>query len=125
MLPHATSIRQRDSQPNASGKPGAVHIAISAISGGRRKRQRDVNHAENAVWRVQSFHNYADYALGKGFQSALYELEDAGADQSVALMCSEAVWWRCHRRIIADCLFGARASGCSHGGTWTNTASEP
>ena len=72
--------------------------------GGRRKKQPDVDDAVNAFWRVQSFHNYADYALSEEFQSALDELEDVGADRAVALMCSEAVWWRCHRRLITDYL---------------------
>jgi uncharacterized protein (DUF488 family) len=53
---------------------------------------------------VRSFHNYADYALGEDFQHALAELEDLGHDRSLAVMCSEAVWWRCHRRIITDYL---------------------
>jgi|TARA_R100000501_G_C2630518_1_gene125928 uncharacterized protein (DUF488 family) len=72
--------------------------------GGRRKKQPGVGDALNAFWRVQSFHNYADYALSPEFQSALRELEDLGADLAVALMCSEAVWWRCHRRLITDYL---------------------
>ena len=76
--------------------------------GGRRKKQPDVDDGLNAFWRVRSFHNYADYALGDEFQSALRELEDIGAEQSVTLMCSEAVWWRCHRRLITDYLLARR-----------------
>ncbi len=72
--------------------------------GGRRGKQPDIDDELNAFWRVQSFHNYADYALTGEFQSALRELEDIGAKQFVALMCSEAVWWRCHRRLITDYL---------------------
>lgn len=72
--------------------------------GGRRKKQPDVDDTLNAFWRVQSFHNYADYALREEFRSAIDELEDIGTDRSVALMCSEAVWWRCHRRVITDYL---------------------
>jgi uncharacterized protein (DUF488 family) len=56
------------------------------------------------MWRVRSFHNYADYALGDEFAGAFNELLRLGRDQRVALMCSEAVWWRCHRRIITDYL---------------------
>ncbi len=58
----------------------------------------------NAHWRNRSFHNYADYALSPDFAAALGELLDLGRAQRVAMMCSEAVWWRCHRRIVADHL---------------------
>ena len=56
------------------------------------------------MWRVRSFHNYADYALGEDFAVAFEKLVRLGCDQRLALMCSEAVWWRCHRRIITDYL---------------------
>lgn len=72
--------------------------------GGRRPRQRGVDENTNALWRAQSFHNYADYALGDDFAAALRELERLGQSHRVALVCAEAVWWRCHRRIIADYL---------------------
>lgn len=74
--------------------------------GGRRPRQ-PVDPAINALWRVQSFHNYADYALGPQFHAALDDLLSLGARQRLALMCSEAVWWRCHRRIVTDYLLAA------------------
>lgn len=77
-----------------------------AALGGRRPRQ-PVAPEVNALWRVQSFHNYADYALGIDFRAALAELLTLGTRQIVALMCSEAVWWRCHRRIITDHLLAA------------------
>lgn len=72
--------------------------------GGRRGKQPEVDRSVNALWRVESFHNYADYALGAEFAAALRELVELGHNQCIALMCSEAVWWRCHRRIIADHL---------------------
>ena len=72
--------------------------------GGRRKRQKDMEPALNGYWRVQSFHNYADYALSNEFRSAIANIEAFANDCRVALMCSEAVWWRCHRRITADHL---------------------
>lgn len=52
------------------------------------------------ICRARSFHNYADYALGYQSREALRELIELGRDQLLAMMCSEAVWWRCHRRII-------------------------
>ena len=72
--------------------------------GGRRPKQAGIDPAINAHWRVQSFHNYADYALGEEYGAAFAELVELGKDQRVAVMCSEAVWWRCHRRIITDYL---------------------
>ncbi len=72
--------------------------------GGRRRKQNGVDQDVNALWRVQSFHNYADYAMGAEFWDAFQELLMLGAGRRVSLMCSEAVWWRCHRRIITDYL---------------------
>jgi uncharacterized protein (DUF488 family) len=72
--------------------------------GGRRPKQSGIDENLNAMWRVQSFHNYADYALSDAFAAAFDELVRLGRDRRLALMCSEAVWWRCHRRIIADYL---------------------
>lgn len=71
---------------------------------GRRPIQRDVDDEVNALWRNRSFHNYADYALGADFARGLDEVIRLGAEQQAVVMCSEAVWWRCHRRIIADHL---------------------
>ncbi|KAA9005000.1 DUF488 domain-containing protein [Histidinibacterium aquaticum] len=72
--------------------------------GGRRPKQPGIDDRLNAFWRVRSFHNYADYALGPDFQRARAELVELGQRQCVAMMCSEAVWWRCHRRIITGWL---------------------
>ena len=72
--------------------------------GGLRGRSRDVPSELNGYWENQSFHNYADYALSDAFAEALDQLIGKAAAQTTAIMCSEAVWWRCHRRIIADYL---------------------
>ena len=72
--------------------------------GGRRPKQKQVDEHINNLWRVQAFHNYADYALSDTFQAALDQLIQLGEKQRLTLMCSEAVWWRCHRRIITDYL---------------------
>lgn len=60
--------------------------------------------AVNALWRNRSFQNYADYALSDAFAAALDALVVAGQARTSAVMCAEAVWWRCHRRIVADYL---------------------
>jgi uncharacterized protein (DUF488 family) len=72
--------------------------------GGLRGRSRDVPPEVNGFWQNQSFHNYADYALSSAFTEALEQLEKLADERTAAIMCSEAVWWRCHRRIIADYL---------------------
>jgi uncharacterized protein (DUF488 family) len=73
--------------------------------GGRRGKAPDVPPDENALWKNQSFHNYADYAAtSPQFREALDYLRAEGRKRRCAVMCSEAVWWRCHRRIVADYL---------------------
>lgn len=74
------------------------------VLGGRRPKQPQVDKQINAMWRVQAFHNYADYALSAEFEDAFRDLVDLSAEHRLAVMCSEAVWWRCHRRIITDYL---------------------
>jgi len=53
---------------------------------------------------VFSRHNYADYATSEEFGAGLVRLREVGRKQRCAIMCAEALWWRCHRRIIADYL---------------------
>src|ERR1041384_2015223 len=79
---------------------------ISAL-GGLRGKRRDVPADANALWGNQSFHNYADYAMSEEFRSGLARLRELGHTTICATMCAEAVWWRCHRRIIADYLIAA------------------
>ncbi|GAB3818978.1 DUF488 domain-containing protein [Tessaracoccus terricola] len=71
---------------------------------GRRRVSKDVPFEVNAWWENRSFHNYADHALGAEFREALEELLRWAPEAATAVMCSEAVWWRCHRRLIADHL---------------------
>jgi uncharacterized protein (DUF488 family) len=78
--------------------------------GGLRGRQRDVAPDVNAFWTNESFHNYADYAMSAGFRDGLTRLRQLGQAQRCAIMCAEAVWWRCHRRIIADYLIAEATS---------------
>jgi uncharacterized protein (DUF488 family) len=69
-----------------------------------RGRSTEVPPEVNAFWENQSFHNYADYALSDQFGAALSGLMELSSSRRCAIMCAEAVWWRCHRRIIADYL---------------------
>ena len=84
--------------------PFQVAYQRIAELGGLRGRSHDVPPDVNGYWENQSFHNYADYALSSGFGAGLAELERLADRRPTAIMCSEAVWWRCHRRIIADYL---------------------
>jgi uncharacterized protein (DUF488 family) len=72
--------------------------------GGRRHRPRDAPPSPNPFWRNESFRNYADYAMTEPFGIGLARLRVTAARNRCAIMCSEAVWWRCHRRIISDYL---------------------
>jgi uncharacterized protein (DUF488 family) len=69
--------------------------------GGRRKASRD---SPNVAWRNASFRGYADYMSGPDFAAGLDQLLGVSGSARAALMCSEAVWWRCHRAMIADAL---------------------
>ena len=69
--------------------------------GGRRKPRPD---SRNTQWRNESFRGYADYAETGEFSHALANLAATALKYRTAYMCSEAVWWRCHRAIISDYL---------------------
>ncbi|MBV8552150.1 MAG: DUF488 domain-containing protein [Acidobacteriaceae bacterium] len=72
--------------------------------GGLRGKSKTAPPELNGFWENQSFHNYADYALTEPFRIGLLQLITMGRGRRCAMMCSEAVWWRCHRRIVADHL---------------------
>ena len=72
--------------------------------GGRRHHPRAAPPSPNTFWRNESFRNYADYAATDAFNVGFVRLRDLANGQRCAIMCSEAVWWRCHRRIISDYL---------------------
>jgi uncharacterized protein (DUF488 family) len=78
--------------------------------GGRRGRAKGVDPDRNAGWTNAAFKNYADYAETTPFQRALTVLLRRASRQTCAIMCAEAVWWRCHRRIVADYAITRRVS---------------
>jgi uncharacterized protein (DUF488 family) len=69
--------------------------------GGRRRARPD---SRNTAWRNASFRGYADYMETEEFAAAAARLEEIARQAPVALLCAEAVWWRCHRALIADHL---------------------
>jgi uncharacterized protein (DUF488 family) len=83
---------------------GYRHIAAL---GGLRGHKAQVPEQVNGFWQNRSFHNYADYAMSEDFRAGLAALREIGHRTPCAVMCAEAVWWRCHRRIIADYLIAA------------------
>ena len=84
--------------------PLGIGYAYAASLGGLRGRDATVPASVNGYWSNRSFHNYADYALSDAFGLALDALIAAGHQRTSTVMCAEAVWWRCHRRIVADYL---------------------
>jgi len=81
---------------------GVTYVFRGDELGGRRSGQAGSPHV---ALREASFRAYADHMETPAFQAALGELEaDARAGRRVAVMCAETVWWRCHRRLIADAL---------------------
>lgn len=82
----------------------AIDYRHAAALGGRRHHPKGAPPSRNTLWRVAAFRNYADYAATPSFRAGLDALEETAETQRCAIMCAEAVWWRCHRRIIADYL---------------------
>jgi uncharacterized protein (DUF488 family) len=72
--------------------------------GGRRHHPRGAPPSANTFWHNDSFRNYADYAATAAFQDGLSRLRALAGARCCAIMCAEALWWRCHRRIISDYL---------------------
>lgn len=69
--------------------------------GGRRKVKKS---SRNTSWRNISFQAYADYMETDSFEKAISELQEIAHEERAAIMCAEAVWWRCHRSMISDYL---------------------
>ena len=72
--------------------------------GGRRSRKEIGRLSRHPAWTNDAFRNYADYMDSDEFRDALQRLEEDAGHHAVAVMCAETLWWRCHRRLIADAL---------------------
>jgi len=95
-----------DRLPDSLSAYGIGYTLLPAL-GGLRAKSKTIPPETDALWRNASFHNYADYALGEEFRAGLERLIALGRERRTAMMCAEAVWWRCHRRIVADHLIAA------------------
>jgi uncharacterized protein (DUF488 family) len=92
-----------DSLPDRLAEAGIGYRHLTRL-GGLRGRRKGAPASPNGFWENASFRNYADYAMTPEFRDGLAELRALGDRRTCAIMCAEAVWWRCHRRIIADYL---------------------
>jgi uncharacterized protein (DUF488 family) len=88
-----------DALAEALERHGIGFHHYAALGGRRSTRLPD---SPNTAWRVDAFNRYADYMAGEAFAAALAELMAAAAERRTAMMCSEAVPWRCHRRLVSD-----------------------
>jgi uncharacterized protein (DUF488 family) len=91
----------KETLANSLGKVGIRYAHFPEL-GGRRKPRKD---SSNTAWRNESFRGYADYMETEDFDKGIERLLDLAADAGpTAIMCAEAVWWRCHRSLISDYL---------------------
>jgi uncharacterized protein (DUF488 family) len=92
-----------DTLPAELAKAGIGYRHMRAL-GGLRHHPKGAPQSPNTLWRNGAFRNYADYAMTAPFRDGLAELRGLAEEHVCAIMCAEAVWWRCHRRLIADYL---------------------
>jgi len=79
---------------------GIAYVHLAEL-GGRRRPAADT---PNRGWRVEAFRGYADHMASAEFATGLARLEGLASARATAAMCAEALWWRCHRRLVADAL---------------------
>jgi uncharacterized protein (DUF488 family) len=90
----------KDSLPDSLCKAGLGYVHMPGLGGLRHARSDSLN----AGWRNASFRGYADYMQATEFEENLEKLIDFAKDNRIAIMCAEAVPWRCHRSLIGDAL---------------------
>jgi uncharacterized protein (DUF488 family) len=95
-----------DALPEALAASGIGYTHLAAL-GGLRHHPKGAPPSPNTLWRNDAFRNYADYATTPAFRAGLDQLCGLAREERCAIMCAEAVWWRCHRRIIADYLLAS------------------
>lgn len=95
-MPHFAKSALAEYMPAA----GIAYTHVPELGGHRRPRRDSVNGA----WRNDGFRGYADYMQQPEFAAALDRLRELGRKRRTAIMCAEAVPWRCHRSLISDAL---------------------
>jgi uncharacterized protein (DUF488 family) len=88
---------------------GLAYLPVPGLGGLRTPRTQSINTA----WRNPSFRAYADYMQTDEFAAHLDALVRRDKDDAIAIMCAEALWWRCHRSLIADAVV-ARGMAVRH-----------
>lgn len=91
----------KEELPRSLTDAGIEYVHFEALGGRRRERLPD---SPNSAWRVEQFAAYADYTQSAEFQAALANLAEMARAKQTAIMCAEADWHSCHRRLIADAL---------------------
>ena len=91
----------RDTLPRTLAEADLRYVHLPRLGGLRRARAD----SPNGAWRNASFRGYADYMQTDEFTRGLEELRELTPDGPLALMCAEAVRWRCHRSLVADALY--------------------
>ena len=90
----------QDNLKIALEEDGIQYISMLEL-GGRRKPNND---SKNTIWKNESFRGYADYMETAAFENAVLKLEEIATKYTTAYMCSEALWYRCHRAMVSDYL---------------------
>jgi uncharacterized protein (DUF488 family) len=85
---------------NSLAAQGIKYVHLLEL-GGRRKARED---SHNTAWRNEAFRGYADYMETAEFRAGMERLMELASKDRTAIMCAEAVWWRCHRSMISDYL---------------------
>jgi uncharacterized protein (DUF488 family) len=90
----------RETLPEFLAAAGISYAHLKAL-GGLRKPRRD---SVNTAWRTDGFRGYADYMDTPEFEAGLQTLLELAGQRQTSVMCAEALWWRCHRRLLSDVL---------------------
>jgi uncharacterized protein (DUF488 family) len=105
-FPHSRRHPQHDGAAleRSLAEGGVRYVWLGEGLGGRVPETVPPERSRNAAWREPAFRRYADAMATPVFQAAFAELEECARGAPTALLCSERLWWRCHRRLLADLL---------------------
>jgi uncharacterized protein (DUF488 family) len=99
---------------------GMRYVWLGETLGGRRSGLAPPERSPNRAWREPAFRAYADHMLSEAFAEGLAVLERVARERPTAILCAELLWWKCHRRLLADrlvaagwCVVHLRAAGRS------------
>lgn len=90
----------RDALARELEREGIAYRHLPELGG----RRRPVHDGPNHGWQVEAFRGYADHMASAEFQAGLDRLQEMARRWPTAIMCAEGLWWRCHRRLVADAL---------------------